>query len=279
MPKLETGLSSLLTIASSYALEARHVSITYRSQQRRVEALKEINLAVKPGEFLTLIGPSGCGKSTLLNAFAGIRRPGVEQEGEIWGPQQRAIGYLFQKQTLLPWRTVLENVVAPLEIRGVSRLERRSRALELFHRYGLGGFEHSYPNELSGGMQQRVLLIRTLIYQPEVVLLDEPLSSLDAQTRVLLQDEFLRLWRDMGCTFVLVTHDLEEAIVLSQRVFLLGARPGRLVREFEIDLPRERSALTIRTDPRFQSIQREMWAELTAQVLQQREASQSHSFE
>lgn len=276
MPKLETELDPTHVITSSYALEARNVSITYRSQQRRVEALKDISLAVKPGEFLTLIGPSGCGKSTLLNAFAGIQRAGVEQEGEIRRPQQRAIGYLFQKQTLLPWRTVLDNVVAPLEIRGVSRLERRSRALELLYKYGLDGFEQSYPGELSGGMQQRVLLIRTLIYQPDVVLLDEPLSSLDAQTRVFLQDEFLRLWRDTGRTFVLVTHDLEEAIVLSQRVFLLGARPGRLVREFEIDLPRERSAFTIRTDPRFQAIQREMWTELTAQVLQQREVSSSN---
>jgi NitT/TauT family transport system ATP-binding protein len=275
MPSLETGLDFTPNLASSYALEARHVSITYRTQQRRIEALQDINLAVKPGEFLTLIGPSGCGKSTLLNAFAGIQRSGVEQVGEIRRPQNHAIGYLFQKQTLLPWRTVLENVVAPLEIRGVSRLERRSRGLELLHKYGLGGFEQSYPSELSGGMQQRVLLIRTLIYQPDVVLLDEPLSSLDAQTRVLLQDEFLRLWRDTGCTFVLVTHDLEEAIVLSQRVFLLGARPGRLVREFEIDLPRERSAFTIRTDPQFQAIQRELWGELTTQVLQQREASQS----
>lgn len=274
MPKLEAGLSFTNEIASSYALEARHVSISYRSQQRRVEALKDISLAVKPGEFLTLIGPSGCGKSTLLTAFAGIQRVGIEQTGEIHRPQRQAIGYLFQKQTLLPWRTVLDNVMAPLEIRGVPRLERRSRALELLHKYGLSGFEQSYPSELSGGMQQRVLLIRTLIYQPDVILLDEPLSSLDAQTRVLLQDEFLRLWRDTGCTFVLVTHDLEEAIVLSQRVFLLGARPGRLVREFTIDLPRERSAFTIRTDSRFQAIQREMWTELTTQVLQQREASQ-----
>lgn len=274
MPKLEAGLSFTNEITSSYALEARHVSISYCSQQRRVEALKDISLAVKPGEFLTLIGPSGCGKSTLLNAFAGIQRAGIEQTGEIHRPPRQAIGYLFQKQTLLPWRTVLDNVIAPLEIRGVPRLERRSRALELLHKYGLSGFEHSYPSELSGGMQQRVLLIRTLIYQPDVILLDEPLSSLDAQTRVLLQDEFLRLWRDTGCTFVLVTHDLEEAIVLSQRVFLLGARPGRLVREFVIDLPRERSAFTIRTDSRFQAIQREMWTELTTQVLQQREASQ-----
>lgn len=276
MPKLEVGLSLTDGITSSFALEARQVSISYRSQQRRIEALQDISLVVKPGEFLTLIGPSGCGKSTLLNAFAGIQRAGIEQTGEIYRPQRQAIGYLFQKQTLLPWRTVLDNVMAPLEIRGVSRLERRSRALEWLHKYGLNGFEQSYPSELSGGMQQRVLLIRTLIYQPDVILLDEPLSSLDAQTRVLLQDDLLRLRHDTGCTFVLVTHDLEEAIVLSQRVFLLSARPGKLVREFTIDLPHERSAFAIRTDSHFQAIQRELWAELTAQVLQQREASQNH---
>lgn len=272
MPKPEVGLDQKFNESSPYALEARHVSITYRSQHRHIEALKDINFVVKPGEFLALIGPSGCGKSTLLNALAGIHRAGIELDGEIRRPRHQEIGYLFQKQTLLPWRTVLENVVAPLEIRRVPRKERRTRALELLEKYGLQGFEHSYPSELSGGMQQRVLLIRTLIYQPDVVLLDEPLSSLDAQTRVLLQDEFLRLWRDTGRTFVLVTHDLEEAVVLSQRVFLLGARPGRLVQEFPISLPSDRSALTIRTDPQFQAIQREMWAALTTQVLQQRGA-------
>ncbi|MDM9384023.1 ABC transporter ATP-binding protein [Chlorogloeopsis sp. ULAP01] len=262
MPQLEIGLNRESNSPSPYALEAQHVSITYWSKHKRVEALKDISFAVKPGEFLSLIGPSGCGKSTLLNALAGISRAGVELDGEIRRPRHQVLGYLFQKQTLLPWRTVLENVVAPLEIRGVPKIERRNKGLELLAKYGLQGFEHSYPSELSGGMQQRVLLIRTLIYQPDVVLLDEPLSSLDAQTRVLLQDEFLRIWRDTGCTFILVTHDLEEAIVLSQRVFLLGARPGRLVREFSIPLPSDRSALTIRTNPKFQNLQREIWQDL-----------------
>ncbi|WP_341532051.1 ABC transporter ATP-binding protein (plasmid) [Nostoc sp. UHCC 0302] len=250
-------------------ITTQNLSISYWSKNKRIDALQNVNLTINRGEFVSLIGPSGCGKSTLLNVISGLISPGTDVSGSFNTSGIKEIGYLFQKQTLLPWRTVIDNVTAPLEIRGIPRTERRKKALSMLKKYGLSGFENSFPRELSGGMQQRVLLIRTLIYQPDVVLLDEPLSSLDAQTRALLQDEFLRLWRDTGCTFVLVTHDLDEAITLSQRVFLLSARPGRIVKEFTIDLPTERSALAIRTDPRFQQIQREMWSELTTQVLQQ----------
>lgn len=249
-------------------IATENLSISYWSQNKRIEALQDISLTINAGEFVTLIGPSGCGKSTLLNAIAGLIGSGTHIEGSFNTRGIKEIGYLFQKQTLLPWRTVIDNVTAPLEIRGVPRTQGRKKALALLAKYGLSGFENSFPRELSGGMQQRVLLIRTLIYQPDVVLLDEPLSSLDAQTRALLQDEFLRLWRDTGCTFVLVTHDLDEAIALSQRVFLLTTRPGRIVKEFEIDLPTDRSAIAIRSDPRFQKIQRQMWTELSTQVLQ-----------
>ncbi|KYC38914.1 mannosyltransferase [Scytonema hofmannii PCC 7110] len=254
---------------STPIIATQHLSISYWSQNKRIEALQDISLTINAGEFVTLIGSSGCGKSTLLNAIAGLVSPSAHIEGTFNTSGIKEIGYLFQKQTLLPWHIVVDNVTAPLEIRGVPRTEGRKKALVLLAKYGLYGFEHNFPKELSGGMQQRVLLIRTLIYEPDVVLLDEPLSSLDAQTRALLQDELLRLWRDTGCTFVLVTHDLDEAIALSQRVFLLSARPGRIVKKFKIDLPTERSALTIRTDPKFQKIQREMWSELTTQVLQQ----------
>ncbi|WP_242038149.1 ABC transporter ATP-binding protein [Tolypothrix sp. FACHB-123] len=252
-------------------IETQNLSISYWSKNKRIEALHDVSLSINAGEFVTLIGPSGCGKSTLLNVIAGLISPGTEVQGTFNTSGIKQIGYLFQKQTLLPWRTVLDNVTAPLEIRGVSRTEGRRKALALLEKYGLSGFEHSFPRELSGGMQQRVLLIRTLIYEPDVVLLDEPLSSLDAQTRALLQDEFLRLWRDTGCTFLLVTHDLDEAIALSQRVFLLSPRPGTIVKEFEINLPKDRSAIAIRTDSQFQTIQREMWSDLTKQVLQQQD--------
>ncbi|MBD2498571.1 ABC transporter ATP-binding protein [Nostoc sp. FACHB-280] len=249
-------------------ISTHNLSISYWSKNKRIEALQNVSLTINAGEFVSLIGPSGCGKSTLLNVIAGLINSGTEVNGSFNISGIKEIGYLFQKQTLLPWRTVIDNVTAPLEIRGVSRHERRKIALAMLEKYGLSGFENSFPRELSGGMQQRVLLIRTLIYQPDVVLLDEPLSSLDAQTRAIVQDEFLRVWRDTGCTFVLVTHDLDEAIALSQRVFLLSARPGKIVKEFQIDLPPERSAIAIRTDPKFQQIQREMWSELTTQVLQ-----------
>jgi NitT/TauT family transport system ATP-binding protein len=252
-------------------INTQNLCISYLSNNKRIEALHNVNLTINSGEFVSLIGPSGCGKSTLLNVIAGLISIGTIVDGSFNTSGIKEIGYLFQKQTLLPWRTVIDNVTAPLEIRGVPRTERKRKALAMLEKYGLSGFENSFPRELSGGMQQRVLLIRTLIYEPDVVLLDEPLSSLDAQTRALLQDEFLRLWRDTGCTFVLVTHDLDEAIALSQRVFLLSARPGRIVKEFHIDLPIERSAIAIRTDPEFQKIQREMWSDLTTQVLQQQD--------
>jgi NitT/TauT family transport system ATP-binding protein len=256
---------------STPMIDTQNLSISYWSKNKQIEALHNVSLTINAGEFVSLIGPSGCGKSTLLNVIAGLISPGTDVNGSFNTSGIKEIGYLFQKQTLLPWRTVIDNVTAPLEIRGVPRNEGRKKALAMLEKYGLSGFEHSFPRELSGGMQQRVLLIRTLIYEPDVVLLDEPLSSLDAQTRALLQDEFLRLWRDTGCTFILVTHDLDEAIALSERVFLLSARPGRIVKEFQIDLPKERSAIAIRTDPRFQKIQREMWSELTTQVLQQQD--------
>ncbi|WP_427162086.1 ABC transporter ATP-binding protein [Aliinostoc sp. HNIBRCY26] len=256
---------------STPMIDTQNLSISYWSKNKRIEALQNVSLSINAGEFVSLIGPSGCGKSTLLNVIAGLISPGTEVNGSFNTSGIKEIGYLFQKQTLLPWRTVIDNVTAPLEIRGLPKNEGRKKALALLEKYGLSGFEQSFPRELSGGMQQRVLLIRTLIYEPDVVLLDEPLSSLDAQTRALLQDEFLRLWRDTGCTFILVTHDLDEAIALSERVFLLSARPGKIVKEFQIDLPQERSAIAIRTDPRFQQIQREMWSELTTQVLQQQD--------
>lgn len=254
-------------------IKIQNLSISYWSKNKRVPALHDINLTVSPGEFISLIGPSGCGKSTLLNVVAGLISPSVEVTGTYNTNNIKQIGYLFQKQTLLPWRTVINNVTAPLEIRGLLPSQARKKALIMLERYGLSGFEDSFPAELSGGMQQRVLLIRTLIYEPDVVLLDEPLGSLDAQTRALLQDEFLQLWRDTNCTFILVTHDLDEAIALSERVFLLSARPGRIVREFKIDLPKDRSAIAIRTDSRFNQIQREMWSELTAEVLKQQKGT------
>lgn len=256
---------------STPMIDTQNLSISYWSKNKRIEALQNISLTINAGEFVSLIGPSGCGKSTLLNVIAGLISPGTEVNGSFNTSGIKEIGYLFQKQTLLPWRTVIDNVTAPLEIRGVPRTQARKKAWEMLEKYGLSGFEQSFPRELSGGMQQRVLLIRTLIYEPDVVLLDEPLSSLDAQTRALLQDEFLRLWRDTGCTFILVTHDLDEAIALSERVFLLSARPGKIVKEFQINLPTQRSAIAIRTDPQFQKIQREMWSELTTQVLQQQD--------
>ncbi|MBO0709013.1 MAG: ABC transporter ATP-binding protein [Candidatus Dormibacteraeota bacterium] len=227
-----------------------------------MSALRDISLEVREGEFVSLVGPSGCGKSTLLNAIAGILPEGTEWGGEVTVDRDDGLAYLFQKETLLPWRRVLSNVELPLELRRVPRAERRRRARNLIQQYGLAGFEHHYPSQLSGGMRQRVLLMRTLIYHPRLVLLDEPLGALDAQTRVALQEELRRLWRVHGQTFLLVTHDLAEAIGLSTRIVVLTGRPSHVQAVYDVALPRELSVFDRRRQPEFRELEQRIWSDL-----------------
>lgn len=234
------------------------VSVRYGS----TPALDRMSGCVWPGEFVSLVGPSGCGKSTLLNAIAGILPQGAFRDGVVSVDRTEGLAYLFQKETLLPWRRVLGNVELPLELRGVDARERRGRARELIEQYGLAGFERHYPSQLSGGMRQRVLLMRTLIYHPRLVLLDEPLGSLDAQTRIQLQEELRRLRQVHAQTFVLVTHDLGEAIALSTRILVLGGRPGSLRAEYEVSLPEELSVLERRRTPEFRRLEQQIWEDL-----------------
>ncbi len=244
-------------------IDAQAVSVTYNGKQGSLRVLQDIDLSVRSGEFVSLIGASGCGKSTLLNALAGILPASATVTGDVVLGDGVQLGYLFQRETLLPWRRVIDNVALPLELRGVGRAERRQRAQELISRYGLGGFERHYPAQLSGGMRQRVLLMRTLIYQPELIFLDEPLGSLDAQTRIVLQGELRQIWRESGRTFILVTHDLTEAIALSTRIILLGSNPGHISKEYLVDLPETESQMELQTSAAFVDLEREIWADLS----------------
>jgi NitT/TauT family transport system ATP-binding protein len=209
----------------------------------RVSALESIDLDIAPGEFLILVGPSGCGKSTLLQIMAGLESPSA---GEIRFPPEadggggKLTSMVFQDYALFPWRTVLGNVVFGPEVRGTPKAEREARARRLIDLVNLRGAEHRYPHELSGGMRQRVALARALANDPRILLFDEPLAALDAQTRRVMQDELLRIWTETGKTFVYVTHSLEEAILLGSRIVLMTAGPGRIKQIADVGLPRPR---------------------------------------
>lgn len=243
-------------------LTVRHLTVRYGGPRRGTEAIADVDLDVAAGEFVVVIGPSGSGKSTLLNAVTSLLPPGAHVSGVVQGPSRLDIGYLLQRETLLPWRTVRANVELPLEIRGIGRNERGVRADEILRRYGLADFQERFPHELSGGMRQRVLLARTLIYGPSLVLLDEPLGSLDAQTRMFLQDELLVRWRESKTAFVLVTHDLDEAVVLGERIVVLSQRPSRVRGVLAVGLPHDRSAVAVRELPEFARVRAALWDQL-----------------
>jgi ABC-type nitrate/sulfonate/bicarbonate transport system ATPase subunit len=237
-------------------LELRGVSQTFAGAAGAVTALAPLDLAIPHGKFVSIIGPSGCGKSTLFNIIAGLQTPTtgtVRLDGENVTRMIGLVGYMLQKDLLLPWRTVLDNVILGMELKGIGRAEARERARPYLRRYGLGGFESHYPAALSGGMRQRAALLRTLLYDTEVVLLDEPFGALDAQTRSLMQSWLLQLWADFGKTVVFVTHDVEEAVFLSDIVHVMTARPGRVKATLEVPLPRPRHRHVI-ADPTFVDI-------------------------
>ena len=219
-------------------------------------ALAHVTLSVAPGQFVSLIGPSGCGKSTIFNVAAGLQEPtagrvvidGVDATGTIG-----RVGYMLQKDLLLPWRTVLDNVILGMEIQGKPLREARERALPLLRKYGLSGFEYLYPNSLSGGMRQRAALLRTLLFDTDVILLDEPFGALDAQTKAHMQEWLMQLWSDFQKTVVFVTHDVEEAIFLSDEIHVMGTRPGRILERIPIPLPRPRER-SITLSPEFVAI-------------------------
>lgn len=228
-------------------------------------AMGPTTLSVRKGEFLAIVGPSGCGKSTLMNMLAGTLVPAAGEvfyKGKKVDGINHAVGYLTQKNYCLPWRTVEGNVRLPLEFRKMPRAEMDRVVQDVLKRVGLAGFEKAYPKQLSGGMLQRVMIARTLAYAPDVYLLDEPFGSLDAQLRTRMHDELLRLWKETGATFVFVTHDLQEAITLADRVVVMSKRPGIPKVIMDIDLPRPRDVIDIQGNPRFGEYMRTLWSEL-----------------
>ena len=246
-------------------ITANDVNLTFRPKNRApVTALDNFNVSVEQGQFVSIVGPSGCGKSTFLNVLLGLIEPNsgemIVNGRTVRGPgQDRAM--VFQEFGLLPWRTVMNNVELGLELQGMGQGERRDICQKFIQMVGLTGFENHYPHELSGGMKQRVGLARALASDPDVLLMDEPFAALDAQTRDIMQAELLRIWQEAKKTVLFVTHQIEEAVYLSDHVIVMTKRPGRAKRIIDIDLPRPRD-YEMRVSARFNDLRLEIWNEL-----------------
>ena len=259
---------------STPALSLDRITCTFASRERQGErytAVANATLAVGEGEFVSVVGPTGCGKSTLLNVAAGLLHPSsgeVRVLGERLAGINAKAGYMFQAESLMPWRSALDNVLAGLQFAGVDRAEAERRAREWLERVGLAGFERRYPHELSGGMRKRVALAQILILDPRLLLMDEPFSALDIQTRQLMENELLDLWSADRKSVLFITHDLEEAIALSDRVVVLSAGPAtHPIGDYAIDLPRPRDVNEIRLTPRFVELHSEIWHKMKNEVL------------
>jgi NitT/TauT family transport system ATP-binding protein len=255
----------------SPAIELRGVTKRFLTPSGGIyTALRDLDMSVEPGEFCAVVGPTGCGKSTTLALISGLE-PASEGEVEVFGKPvngiAEGIGYVFQADAVFPWKTVLENVAAGPRYRGASNRDARERARDWISRVGLSGFEDRYPYQLSGGMRKRVALAQSLINGPRILLMDEPFSALDVQTRSLMENELLALWAASSASVVFVTHDLEEAISLSDRVFVITAGPGTVKATYKVDLPRPRNVAEIRFQPRFAEIYEEIWKDLKDEVL------------
>ena len=245
-------------------IEMTDLGIVFGRNGRTVEAIRRFTLMTTPGEFVALLGPSGCGKTTVLNAVAGFVRPTagrVVVDGELVTRPGADRGVVFQQHSLFPWKTVLDNVEFGLKMRGLGKSERTSRAQAYLSLVGLAGFEHAYPGELSGGMQQRVGIARVLVNRPRVMLMDEPFGALDAQTRLAMQELLLGVWREVRTTVLFVTHDIDEALFLADRVAVMTTRPGQVRDVLEVKLARPRAAEVIAT-PAFMALKARVLAQV-----------------
>ena len=265
-----TGQSQL----QAPALSLKDITCTFVSRDdpgQRYTAVANSTLVVAPGEFVSVVGPTGCGKSSLLNIAAGLLSPSsgiVESFGETLTGVNKRAGYMFQGEALLPWRCALDNVVAGLEFAGVERAQACEQGRDWMKRVGLSGFEDHYPHQMSGGMRKRTMLAQTLIRDPDLILMDEPFSALDIQTRQLMENEVLELWMAKRKAVLFITPDLDEAIAMSDRVVVLSAGPGtHPIGEFVIDLPRPRDVAEVRMQPRFVELHAAIWAVLRDEVL------------
>ena len=235
------------------ALEFRNVTKKFTTNAGdRLTAVSDVSFRVDEGEFVSVVGPSGCGKSTILSMTAGLYQPSdgevLVSDAAVTGPNAH-VGFMLQKDLLLPWRSIISNIEFGLEARGVAKAERRARAMKELEHCQLAGFDSHYPYQLSGGMRQRAALARTLAIDPEIILLDEPLSALDAQTKLLLQNSFAGTIAKTGKTTLLITHDLEEAVLMSDRILVLSERPGTVVAEIKVDLPKRDRPIERRVMP------------------------------
>ncbi|OZI29892.1 mannosyltransferase [Bordetella genomosp. 10] len=252
------------------AIELDHVSIRFISPDGKATvALRDFSMQVRHGEFVAVVGPTGCGKSTTLGLITGLIKPTLGTV-RVMGKEVRdtdpRIGFVFQSDAVFPWRSVIDNVAAGPLFRGMARKEAMELAQDWLARVGLDKFGQHYPHQLSGGMRKRVSLAQTFINKPEILLMDEPFSALDMQTRTLMQGELLDLWSRQSGSVVFVTHDLEEAIALADRVFVLTARPATLKQVYDIDLPRPRVMEEVRYQPQFIELSRQIWADLREEV-------------
>jgi NitT/TauT family transport system ATP-binding protein len=251
------------------AISVENVDKRYVGRGRETVALARVSLSIEPGEFVAFVGPSGCGKSTLLNMIAGIipKTSGrIVHNGSSVDAINRNVGYLTQADSVLPWRTVERNVGLPLEYRGVPQAERQKRVEAMLDLVELKGFGKAFPRELSGGMRKRVALAQMLAYGPNTLLMDEPFGALDAQLKLIMQQQLLRIWQEQKKTIVFVTHDLSEAIALASRVIVFSGRPGRIKHIETIDIPYPRDVFKVRFLPEFETAYDRLWGELSSEI-------------
>lgn len=272
--KLGRSLPTVQQVTAVPAIELAGLACTFVNAQdssQRYTAVEDVSLTVAEGEFVSVVGPTGCGKSTLLNVAAGLLQPS-KGEVRIFGQPLEGVnaraGYMFQSESLMPWRTALQNVMAGLEFRGTPPVEAKEQAEDWLRRVGLGGFGDRYPHQMSGGMRKRTSLAQTLVMDPDIILMDEPFSALDIQTRQLMENEVLDLWHNKRKAVLFITHDLDEAIAMSDRVVVLSAGPAaRPMGEFNIDLDRPRDVAEVKMTPRFMALHKGIWDVLRAEVL------------
>lgn len=264
-------LTPNIVYRTTSAIELRNVTKRFRTPNGNAyTALRDLTLSVAPGEFCAVVGPTGCGKSTTLGLISGLERPSAGEvlvmDKPVQGIDPR-IGYVFQSDAVFPWKNVLRNVATGPMFRGVNKAEALEHAREWIARVGLAGFEDRYPHQLSGGMRKRVALAQTFINEPQILLMDEPFSALDVQTRTLMEDELLQLWSATSASVVFVTHDLEEAIALADKVCVITAGPGTVKGIYSVDLPRPRHVAEIRFNPHFMELYHTIWEDLRNEVV------------